>query len=275
LITLLNKGEYRRIDAMQHRSFELEVSGGRESGNGYVYMKHGDQYNILCRNHRSVRCDVELFIDGKSIGTWRIPANSSITVEHSLHDNGRFTFYKKGSKEAKIVDTSIPVDDSGLIKAVFTPEKITVQERVVYVNPWPYSWVYPWVYPWYYQSPIWMTQTQPLNQTIVSFGADNNKGFDNGNGFGNVTCNYVAQGHTSLNCMNQDIKAECNSKLEAGITGLSGHSNQVFHSVEPMTLDYAETTNICLRLVVKRKRGNKGPRPLLDVRSTPVPPPVK
>lgn len=271
------KGEWR-VDIMLYRQFEVRVNDCKESSNGYVYMKHGNQYSILCKNHRSVRCNVELFIDNKSIGTWRIPANGSISIEHPLNDNGRFTFYKKGSKEAKTVDTKIADSDSGLIKAVFTPEKV-FNFTPFYRNPWDYP-IYPWVYPWYqwvypwYQSPIWIIQ-QPVkqpdysfdNRTIVSWG-----GSDNGNGLGNISCNYAAH-QTNLNCFNQDAKAECDSKLEAGITGLSGHSDQVFNHAENMSLDYAEETTICLRLVARRKRG-KGPRPLLATNSTPVPPPV-
>lgn len=50
-------------------------------------------------------------------------------------------------------------------------------------------------------------------------------------------------------------------------TGLSGHSDQQFHSVAALDYDYAQQTVIHLRLV----EADSGPRPLISV-SNPVPP---
>jgi len=58
----------------------------------------------------------------------------------------------------------------------------------------------------------------------------------------------------------------------AGGTGLSGHSDQSFISVDDMCLDYSRQTTIHLRLVANR---DDGPRPLHPVtRTSPIPPPV-
>lgn len=60
------------------------------------------------------------------------------------------------------------------------------------------------------------------------------------------------------------------SRLAAGGTGLSGHSNQHFGTASHMELDHPAAVVIHLRLV----EANDEPRPLMAASSTPVPPAV-
>ena len=86
-------------------------------------MSHATQYTLALRNDRSVQCDARVEVDGKHVGTWRIYANSSIRVEHPVHDAGHFTCYRANSDEARIIHMD-PSDPSlGLVRVTFTPEQ--------------------------------------------------------------------------------------------------------------------------------------------------------
>jgi hypothetical protein len=108
---------------MYLNQFSVRVPEGSERTSGYVEIDHGKQYTIVLRNSHGVRCDVEVSIDGKAIGTFRIAANSVMRLERKPGDGGRFTFYRLGSSEGDAADlASVSASDLGLIKAVFTPE---------------------------------------------------------------------------------------------------------------------------------------------------------
>lgn len=59
----------------------------------------------------------------------------------------------------------------------------------------------------------------------------------------------------------------------AGGTGLSGNSNQEFGIAERMDLDHSKSVTLYLRLIAKKEQEDS-PRPLTDVRSSLIPPPV-
>lgn len=97
---------------------------------GYVYLHHGDIYAISLSNRTSENNDASVKIDGKEIGTWRIAANSSGTIERPAEDRGCFTFYEIDSIEALQTDlVSVPKEDLGLVQVTFVPEKIEVPCR--------------------------------------------------------------------------------------------------------------------------------------------------
>ena len=86
-------------------------------------MKHGTQYNIELVNKYSRRANAAIYVDGKHVGTFRLPPNSKCSIEHPVNDNSRFTFYKLESKEAKQFDLFEDNDSLGEITCVFVPEK--------------------------------------------------------------------------------------------------------------------------------------------------------
>ena len=106
---------------MRLGNFAVEVSPGRESASGYVAMDHNTKYVIKLTNLGSPRCDAEVMIDGKEVGTWRVPAGNSIVLERPVNDTGRFTFCRLGTPEADRIGL---VRDSklGLISVLFKPE---------------------------------------------------------------------------------------------------------------------------------------------------------
>jgi hypothetical protein len=102
--------------------FEVVIPEGRDIGDGYVGIPHNTQYSLLLRNHRRIRCDAEIVIDGIQVGTWRIAENGEIRIERPVHDTGHFTFFEVGSREAQSAGIS-PNPGNGLISATFKPER--------------------------------------------------------------------------------------------------------------------------------------------------------
>ncbi len=107
---------------MRLNGFSLGVIGGYEKGNsGYVVLQHCQQYSLLMKNDRDVKCDVYVKIDGHKVGAWRIEANSHIVIERPVDDTGKFTFYKLDSNEA--IKAALQTNNElGLISAEFKPE---------------------------------------------------------------------------------------------------------------------------------------------------------
>jgi hypothetical protein len=221
-------------------AYSIRIPGAHEDASGYVELRHGQQYVLVLHNGRQTRCDAHVEIDGKHVGTFRLGARTTLTLERPAHDNGRFTFYRLGSPEARAVQLSANDPNLGLVRVVFTPELIA-----------PATYVYNvWTYPNTYQPSPYTYATAgnpdaPI-QTLTS-------------GVSEVPVTYrTTRGITS------------GALRSAGGTGLSGHSAQHFHDAEVLTLDYSQQTTIHLRLV---EVNHEGPRPLTAY-STPVPPRV-
>jgi hypothetical protein len=103
--------------------FSVKVIEGTEKSS-YVYMQDGQQYRLSLRNRNSERCDAAVSIDGKDVGTFRIPAGENFILERPAHDDGKFTFFAAGSEGFyKSGSDAVPAHDLGLIQVVFTPEK--------------------------------------------------------------------------------------------------------------------------------------------------------
>lgn len=229
---------------MYLNQFSVRVPEGTETASSYIEMEDGKQYTLVLRNSRSVPCDAEVSIDGKAVGTFRIYANDSIRLERSPQDDGRFTFYRLGSEGAKKSELEkVSVSDLGLIRVVFTPQR---------------------VYSWSPYSPWW---TYPNYSTWRR--ADYANTWD-GMGAAGTTITYANTNSDGTVC---DTGAITVSNC-AGGTGLSGHSGQGFTSVGSLDLDYSQQTTIYLRLVAsKNPKGD--PRPLRPaMTSNVVPPPV-
>lgn len=125
--TILKDSEKKSIEHKKNYislgCFSLRIPQGIITENNYVEMEHSKQYSINLYNYGSCNCDAEVNIDGKKVGVWRINKKSYIEVERPVNDNGKFTFYKFGSKESDISEVSND-DNLGLITVVFKPEKI-------------------------------------------------------------------------------------------------------------------------------------------------------
>jgi len=250
---------------MYLNDFSVRVPGGRESGSGYVELKHGQKYSLVLRNSRNVRCDAKVEIDGQHVGTWRVDANGSISLERPVHDDGRFTFYAVGTREAQQANLNEGSSELGLIKVTFTPElKSTWSIRI---DPY-----YPYV-----RKPY----TPPRITTATWGGWDSTNAVDP---VERTSCYTSApEASSGRKVMGGTVTANCNfvvgergpesvsftSHSRAGGTGLSGVSGQTFYDAPSMSYDYAQQTTIHLRLILRKDR--QEPRPLTQ-KSNPVPP---
>lgn len=111
---------------MQLGNYTLTIVGGEErliNGATYVNMRHGQTYKLSLRNMNNKRCNAEVTVDGKHVGTWRLRAFDSATLERPAEDTGLFTFYRLGTSDASIAQIA-DNNNTGLIQVVFTPELI-------------------------------------------------------------------------------------------------------------------------------------------------------
>jgi hypothetical protein len=109
---------------MRFGNYSVEVVGGDEDFSGYVGMRHAATYSLRLYNDSNVRADAEVRIDGKEVGVFRVEPWSNIVLERPINDKGKFTFFRKSSKEAKDIGAnSISKFDTGLVQVTFKPEK--------------------------------------------------------------------------------------------------------------------------------------------------------
>ncbi len=228
---------------MYLNEFSVRVLGGKEVSGGYVEMEHGAKYRLSLHNGRDARCDAYIEVDGKHVGTWRLAARQSITLERPAHDPGQFTFYAVGTIEATQAKLQEGDPNLGLVRVTFTPEggarPLTVTPHYpppsLPYHTGPDRWPHPW----------------PWRPTYISVGGS---ATDAASGSMPIMASCSAQSHS------------------AGGTGLSGHSAQEFGSAYAIEYDLSQQTVIHLRLVAGHAEG--GVRPLTAF-STPVPPAVR
>lgn len=112
---------------MRHNNFELNIVGKAEHG-GYVHMTHNEHFVIRLVSHSHKPSDVNLHLDGKFVGGFRLNPYQIICLERPPHDTGRFIFLKSGSSEFGQANLhNISAYNLGLVRAVFTQD----EERVL------------------------------------------------------------------------------------------------------------------------------------------------
>lgn len=217
---------------MRVGNFSVLILPGRERDSGHVVVPHGSVYSIRLGNHfYGRRCDAEVTIDGKHAGTFRLESGATMTLERPAHDEGRFTFYRNCSNEAKLAGViKVANNDRGLVQVVFKPEHE--------VKRWPV----------------------PESRYTPA-------------GWATTDCDGPEEKTSGGILRSRGLVSNCSAPLSTGITGLSGHSNQQFHTVADLVYDHSQDTTITVRLVA----GDEGPRELTPAparRSNPVPEPV-
>lgn len=220
---------------MRLSNFSAYVPQGREHGSGHVALEHGQVYTLRLGNHWYDRdCDAEVSIDGKAVGAFRITKGCTIELERSPNDNGRFTFFKAATSEGDAAGANeIDRGDKGLIQVRFRPG-----------------------------FPI-----QKIRPMSVLRGAG---GSSQG---GEVTTrgSYTTQSMSAnepMNCVERDVKTCGTIGMEAGVTGLTGHSGQSFYDVQNLSYDDSQEATITLRLVCEAVNSV---RKLVSAVANPVP----
>ncbi|MCI5219945.1 MAG: hypothetical protein D3914_12355, partial [Candidatus Electrothrix sp. LOE2] len=161
------------------------------------------------------------------LGGGGVPSNDSTVIERPTHDTGCFTFYKAGTREAKKAEL-VRSGKLGLISVIFKPE----EEPVIHFN----------------------IDFEDAENSNYEFDDDTDLSLDD---------DVAAEDELSLSLDDEYAEEE----LEAGGTGLSGKSEQEFHTVQPLDYDETGFVRINLRLVCETDE----PRPLTPI-STPIPP---
>ncbi len=108
---------------MYLNNFSVRIPEGNETPGGYVELSHNQQYSLVLKNNRHLRCDARIEVDGKHLGTFRIPKHETITLDRPAHDTGKLTFYEIGTVEGNKIGLTRDDPNLGLVKITFTPEK--------------------------------------------------------------------------------------------------------------------------------------------------------
>jgi len=106
---------------MKLQEFSVSIAEGNETDDGYVQMTHATPYTIVLCNDGDFRCDADVSVDGRLVGTWRVNKRETVGLERPVHDTGRFTFYQTGTPEAAAAGIREDAN-TGLIRVIFKPE---------------------------------------------------------------------------------------------------------------------------------------------------------
>lgn len=215
-------------------TFFVSILEGTETAGGYVEMQHAQQYTIQLGNRSyDRRCDAEVKIDGKVIGSFRLDKGRTITLERPLDDSGRFTFYKADTVDGAMAGAgNVNTNNRGLIEVTFKPEMYVAPV----VQPKP-------AVPYYSGQHTNCSRSRGLN----SAGGTQGQMFAAPAGGGAPTNSC-----TDFDSAEYSTKAtlcSASPNASAGVTGLSGHSYQRFVTVADLNYDMSLARTITLRLV--------------------------
>ena len=217
--------------------FALTIRDRAEDYRGYVRLDHGAVYAVCFRNDLGRMADAELTIDGLPMGTWRLVPGRVACVERPVSDTGRFTFYRADSAEGYAVGSGqVARSDKGRVSVRFVPER----ERYI-PQPEPYA-------------------------TSRSYSAAPEQEMAEDSMTAAAPYNAPSARHKM---------SPPNQRLGAGVTGLSGESEQHFRTTGPIDRDYASAVMLELRLVHDPALERPvDPRPLPGRYDRLAPPPV-
>lgn len=100
------------------------VTHFKRGEHNYYSLPHLSEYKIKLTNNRPTKCDAEVFIDGYSVGKWRIESFSSIILERPVNLNRKFIFVGERSNIAQEVGIQKYDQNNGLVSVIFKPEII-------------------------------------------------------------------------------------------------------------------------------------------------------
>ena len=219
--------------------FSLSVQNRADDYRGYVRMDHGAVYSLCFRNDVGRAADAEVSIDGLPMGTWRLSPYRSACIDRPADDTGRFTFYRADSADGYAVGSGqVSRSDKGRVSVRFIPEV----ERYVPPAPVPYAQDRSYAAP-SMQDDGMMAESAPSARGAYS--SDGRKMMPPRQGLG------------------------------AGVTGLTGESDQRFGRAGPIERDWANAVTLELRLVHDPAMDRPvDPRPLPGRYDRLAPPPI-
>ncbi|XP_035211441.1 uncharacterized protein LOC118185660 isoform X2 [Stegodyphus dumicola] len=128
---------------IEESGFSLGVQPGNfyKSSRGpyfYVTMPHRSSYEILVTNNKQIPCNVDVYVDGKLVAALRLPAGVSNTIDGPMYSEFAFKLFR--SRDAPphlgIVEGN---HENGIIKAIFTPQKVEAFEERSVSRPLSFS----------------------------------------------------------------------------------------------------------------------------------------
>lgn len=93
------------------------------NGGRYIALANDTEYKIRLENSTNMRADATVFVDGEKAGTWRLGPTSTTIIERPANSSRKFTFVGETSRIARIAGVERGLDDNGLIKVIFSPER--------------------------------------------------------------------------------------------------------------------------------------------------------
>lgn len=255
--------------------FSVIVPQGVERESGYVRLVHGTPYAPQLRSHCPYPADAEVTVDGRPVGVFRVEARGSVTVETPPDDagRGRLTFYAAATEEgAAAGGGAVAADDRGLLKVVFRPGKT-------------YRPAYDLNDPDRFRKAMeaagrraggWLGgDNEPRWGVLRSMGPPPRATV--GDAVTHVPMNTAFASVTtdSGRLMYGAAEAGPGPDAAAGVTGLSGTSDQRWHAAPPVEYLPDREVTITLRLVAVPKEQAVRPLPPPPPRANAVPPPVE
>lgn len=218
--------------------FSVLIPEGREHGNQYVGLRHGQVYSIRIGNHGNVSCDAEVVVDGKPMGDYRLVPGQTWNLERPVHDPGKYTFFSADSAEGQAAGAGeVSRDLKGLLTVTFKPAKQVLRPMSALPPTYPY-------------------------RTDMQLCSARRGAHDQSVG-----------GYSSSEVLPRSLEEKTCGGLAPGVTGLTGTSDQRFTEVANLDYDLTKAVVISLRLVTEDVPAVRKLEPVSSL-SNPVPPPV-
>lgn len=213
--------------------------------NDIVALPFGTEYEIILKNLNSVRAQVNVWIDGKSVtslGALIVPANQSVTLERSITGSmtqgNRFKFIEMTDQIADF--RGVRVDD-GLIRIEYQFEKVQPKIEIEHHHHYHHD---------LYHKRLYRGDTVWCSSDLVGT-SGNARGASNSSGEftakGVFSGSISAAGPTLSSVASVTAQASVNL---AGITVEGFHSAQAFTTVSGFTVEDEKHT-LVLKLVGK------------------------
>jgi hypothetical protein len=103
--------------------YSISIIGGKKQEDGYVSMKHLQNYKIKLANHHSERCQATLKVDGIHMGNFIINSYDTIIIERPVQSQKQFKFVLTDTIQSHIGGIESGNYFNGLIEVRFIPEK--------------------------------------------------------------------------------------------------------------------------------------------------------
>lgn len=89
----------------------------------YAYLQHGAEFSYVLSNPNNFRCNVEVKIQGKDVGVWRLKSKQTgVVIDRPARVPLKLRFYCAGSTQANEAGIVPGADSNALIEATFIPE---------------------------------------------------------------------------------------------------------------------------------------------------------